>query len=80
MAFTPQQAREAWRDMLEADDSLGRVLDKPSLQAAVVAADNWATANAASFNAALPEPFKSTATAGQKAELLAFVALKRWRG
>jgi hypothetical protein len=53
---------------------------KADLQNAAAAVDNWATANATSFNTALPEPFKSTATAAQKAALLSFVTLKRWAG
>jgi hypothetical protein len=53
-------------------------LTKPDLRAAVDAADNWADANAASFNAALPIPFRTNATSGQKALLLALVVLARY--
>lgn len=54
--------------------------DKTQLRAAITAVDDWATANAASFNAALPEPFRSQATQTQKAALLAFVLLRRFTG
>ncbi len=47
------------------------------LKAAADVADQWADNNAASFNAALPEPFKSIATADQKTVLLAYVILER---
>ena len=53
---------------------------KADLQAAVNAADDWADANAAGFNAALPTAFSTNATAGQKALLLAVVALARFDG
>jgi len=51
---------------------------KLDLSAAADAADDWCTTNAASYNTALPEPFKSTATPAQKAALLAYVALARF--
>lgn len=47
------------------------------IRAAINAVDDWTESNQASFNTALPEPFKSTATAKQKAQMLSFVALKR---
>lgn len=40
------------------------------LSAAAEAAYNWAEANLAAYNSALPEPFKSAVTTRQKAELL----------
>jgi hypothetical protein len=77
MALTPQQQALTWRAMLGQDGALSDAFTKPDLTAAVVAADAWATANAASYNAALSDPFKSNATAQQKALLLAYVCLKR---
>ena len=53
-------------------------ITKADLQAAVNAADDWANTNATSFNTALPTAFKTNATAGQKALLLAVVCLARF--
>lgn len=47
------------------------------IKAAVDATDQWADDNATAFNAALPLPFRSTATTAQKTLLLAYVILKR---
>ena len=52
-------------------------LTKPDVLAAVNAVDDWAEANAAAYNAALPLPFRTTATASQKALLLAYVCMRR---
>lgn len=77
MSLTAGQIRAAWRAMLDVDAGLGNTLTKPDLAAAVGAADDWADANATSYNSALPLPFRTTATAQQKAILLALVAMKR---
>ena len=53
---------------------------KSDLQSAVNAADDWADANAASYNTALPAAFRTNATASQKALLLAIVVLARYGG
>jgi fumarate hydratase class II len=58
-------------------------LTKPDLKAAVDAIDDWiesaqgATAPATGFNSALPQPFRSTATAQQKALLFCWVLMRR---
>ena len=54
-------------------------LAKADTQAAVDAADQWASDNAASFNSALPVAARTTLSAAEKALLLAFVVLKRYR-
>lgn len=81
MALTTDQVAAVWRrwvnDILQAQVCL---FDRPALEAAVSAVDTWCGANAASFNSALPEPFKSTATVPQKAALLAFVCIARYGG
>lgn len=51
-------------------DSQRADVDTADLAAAAEAAYNWAETNQLSFNAALPVPFKTVATAGQKAYLL----------
>lgn len=52
-------------------------LTKADLRAAFNAADDWADANKASYNAALPQPARGALTAPQKAKLLAMVILRR---
>ena len=48
-----------------------------AVRAAADATNTWIDDNQASFNAALPEPFKSTATLEQKTLLFCYVAMKR---
>lgn len=45
---------------------------------AAVAADQWLTDNQASFNNALPEPFRTWATPKQKASVLHHIMLERF--
>lgn len=52
-------------------------LTKPDLTAALAAIDDWIDANQASFNTALPQPFRGTATADLKALLFCYVLLRR---
>lgn len=51
---------------------------KADIRAAVNAVDDWAVANAASFNSALPVAARNNLTATQKARLLMFVIKKRY--
>ncbi len=53
-------------------------LSKTDVRAAVNAADDWADANAASYNSALPVAARTTLTTAQKAQLLAYIILRRW--
>lgn len=75
-----QDRADVWTQimrLLSADrDSTG--LSKADLRAAIDAADAWAEANKAEYNAALPLPARTTLTAAQKARLLALVILKRY--
>lgn len=50
---------------------------RSELSDAINAIDDWCTANASSFNSALPQPFRGAASAEQKAIILAVVALRR---
>lgn len=52
-------------------------LTKLDVRAAINATDDWADANAAAFNSALPQPFRATATLEQKTAVLAYVILRR---
>ncbi len=76
MALTLAQAIQVTRDMLAADPSPFN-FSKADIRAAIDAADAWATANAASYNTALPTVFKNGASASQKALLLAYVCIRR---
>lgn len=69
-------AREWIRFAFERLDQTA-TLDANTIKAAIDAVDDWADANAASFNATLPVAFRNTATAAQKALLLAYVCMKR---
>jgi hypothetical protein len=55
----------------------GTTFDKPALVAAIAATDDWIEANTPSFNLALPQPFRSAATAEQKSEIFAYVLWRR---
>lgn len=77
MALTAAQVRSAWRSLLDGDATLGQTFSKDDLAAAMTAVDAWADANAASYNAALPQPFRSGATAAQKSLMLAYACMKR---
>lgn len=52
-------------------------ITKPDLAAAVAAIDDWIDANQASFNSALPQPFRSAADATFKAHLFVYVLMRR---
>lgn len=67
--------RAAWAEMMR----LGGVsVAKADLRAAFDAIDAWVNANAATINAAIPQPARSGLTTPQKALLLALVIRKRY--
>jgi hypothetical protein len=51
---------------------------KADLAAAVAAVDQWASDNAASLNAAIPQPARANLTASQKARILRYVIKQRF--
>lgn len=67
-----RKIQRAWSDLRESC-----AFTKAQLQAAVDAADDWAEANAAGYNTALPAAFRNGATAGQKSLLLMYVVARR---
>ena len=70
-----------WRGLMRFWSSLQELVAgfvKADLKAAVDAADAWVDSNAASYNAALPNPFRSAATSSQKSLLLVAVILMRF--
>lgn len=73
--LTAEQRREAWAEMMR----LGGVsISKADLRAAFDAIDDWFDANAATLNAALPQPARASLTTQQKALLLPLVIRKRY--
>lgn len=52
-------------------------LNKPDVQAAINAIDDWIETNQSAINNAFPQPFKGTATLQQKALVLAYVTMRR---
>jgi hypothetical protein len=50
---------------------------KTDLREAIDACDSWVESNATSFNTALPQPFRGSATQAQKTMLLCWVAMRR---
>lgn len=78
MALSAAQLAQSVRQIVvDANDLAINNISRADVQAALVAVDAWATANSASFNSALPEPFKSAASTAEKALLLAYVCLRR---
>ena len=53
-------------------------MTKAELRAAVNAIDDWAEANAAEFNLAIPQPARAALSARQKAWLLFYVLRRRF--
>jgi len=81
MAVLPDADRaQLWADLMRemsaGAESCGVI--KADLRAAIDAADAWADANAASYNAALPQPARGALTARQKARLLMYVIKRRY--
>lgn len=78
MAVMPSQERfDCWADFMRSESGAFGALSKQDLRAAVDAADQWCSDNAASFNSALPQPTRGVLTTVQKARLLAWIVLKR---
>jgi hypothetical protein len=71
------RAAVAYQLQLDNDQPLGVV--KADLRAAVDAADAWADASLAAFNAALPQPARGALSPRQKAWLLSYVVARRFR-
>ncbi len=78
--MTEQQRTETMRTWVNkefVEKQMLANLDTVEIKAAVDTTDTWIDNNEASFNTALPEPFKSTATAEQKTLMFDYVAMKR---
>jgi len=59
------------------DNATTVAFSKAQLIAAINAVDDWAEANATSYNNALPVAVRTNATTAQKALLLAYVCMRR---
>lgn len=70
--------KEMMADLSRDRTTVPSAIKKADIRAAVDAADQWASDNAASFNTALPVAFRNNATAAQKAMLLEYVIRKRY--
>jgi hypothetical protein len=78
--LTDEQRAQVWRGTMRFWSQLREpvgAFNKTDLRSAVNATDQWIEDNAASYNAALPEPFRSEATAAQKTLLFCAVAAMR---
>ena len=77
MAVLPDLDRErVWRWFMRRNTD-PCAFAKTDLRAAINAVDVWIDNNASAFNLALPQPFRSAATADQKTLLLCWVAMRR---
>ena len=82
MALTTEDRRRVWTGLMGFWSRVRELLgafDKDGLLDAVGAADDWVDAAQSSYNQALPEPFRSEATADQKALVLVAVIVARQR-
>jgi len=78
--LTEADRARIWRGFMRHESGRGSALGltKPDLRAAVDATDDWIEANAASYNAALPQPARGALTQEQKALLFMAVTLTRY--
>lgn len=82
MAALPQPTRaRVLRDFAEDQSHKRRPFNvlKPDLLATVNAIDDWADANAASFNAAIPQPARGQLSAREKAQIFMMVLNERFK-
>lgn len=80
MATLPTEDRQRiWRGLMRwwSNNFEEQSWSKTELQAAVDATDTWIDSNQASYNSALPQPFRGNATEAQKTILFCAVALAR---
>lgn len=77
MAVMNATERARCRNQYMREQATSSGITKTDLAAALAAADQWADDNAAAYNAALPTPFRTAATAAEKAMLLCYVIMRR---
>lgn len=77
MAVLGESDRVAcWADFMR-QFLAGTSLTKAQIRAVINAADDWADANATSYNNAIPQPQRGTMTSAQKALVLMLVIARR---
>lgn len=69
--------RDVWAEWMRVNRE-NVAVTKQNLRAALDAIDAWVDANAASLNAAIPQPARAGLTAQQKARLLTMVIQRRF--
>ena len=82
MAVLDEASRiEVWAELMRKYSRDGETIgiNKADLRAAVNAVDNYMDNNAAAMNNELPQPAKGTLTPAQKALILSYVVLKRYK-
>lgn len=77
MALLPTLDRARTMAGLMRDAAAGGTVTKPDLRAALDATDAWIDSNQASFNTALPQPYRNQATLAEKTLLFCYVAMRR---
>lgn len=77
MTLLPQQDRTRTGAQWMRLNTSPTAFSKSDLSAAINAIDQWVEDNTISFNSSLPIPFRTSATVSQKANLLAFILMRR---
>lgn len=77
MALTTAERDQVWRAFMRLVNAEPCPYTKTVLRTAVDNADDWADANASSYNTGLNATFRTNATSAQKAALLALVCWVR---
>lgn len=78
MAVLPELERvRVWAHAMRHGGLGDLAVTKPQLRAALDATDQWIEDNAASYNAALPAAFRTSASLAQKTTLFCLVAMRR---
>lgn len=77
LSATDRRRARTWFLRILEEQATDAGFSKAEIDAALAAADSWADSNAASYNAALPNPFRTNASAQFKALLLAALAMRR---
>jgi hypothetical protein len=77
--LSAEERRRTWGHLMRSwSAGLGGIpVNKSDLRAAVDATDDWIEANQASFNSALPQPFRGAASTPVKTLLFCYVAMRR---
>jgi len=82
MAVLPEADRaDVWARLMEDASQRGDGvpnMTKVDWRSVINAVDDWVNANAVNYNAALPQPFRTNATAAQKALVLMWVVQRRY--